>query len=207
MKFGKRQLVLTSLVLALGTAVFLNWQFASTNDLTSPPEQVKLSSKELGQAEFVNSSTDTSVNKNEKDKKEDKATEKSTKETSKEQTKETSKNSSEYFTQCSIERQKTQDKIIDGAKEILESATNDEAVKEQALENATQLAQSMAQQTNIESLIKAKGFSECLAFIQNGECSVVVSKGEMNDESLIVIQDIVEGQTGISFDKIKIAEA
>ena len=33
MKFGKKQLVLASLVLALGAAVYLNWQFAGTNKL------------------------------------------------------------------------------------------------------------------------------------------------------------------------------
>ena len=30
MKYGKRQLILASLVLALGAAVYLNWQFAGT---------------------------------------------------------------------------------------------------------------------------------------------------------------------------------
>ena len=32
-KFGKKQIVLASLVLALGAAVYLNWQFAGTNKL------------------------------------------------------------------------------------------------------------------------------------------------------------------------------
>ena len=30
MKYGKRQLILASLVLALGAAVYLSWQFAGT---------------------------------------------------------------------------------------------------------------------------------------------------------------------------------
>ena len=33
MKVGKKQLVLASLVLALGAAVYLNWQFAGTGQL------------------------------------------------------------------------------------------------------------------------------------------------------------------------------
>lgn len=32
-KLGRKQLVLASLVLALGAAVYLNWQFAGTNKL------------------------------------------------------------------------------------------------------------------------------------------------------------------------------
>ena len=33
MKFGKRQLVLAALVVALGAAVYLNWQFAGNEEL------------------------------------------------------------------------------------------------------------------------------------------------------------------------------
>ncbi len=193
MKFGKRQLVLASLVLALGAAVYLNWQFSSTDSLTAP--KVETSSKELGQAEFVNSSTDSSAEDTSDDNKENE-----------ESSVETSKETSEYFSSATIERQKTQDKIIDDAKEILEAVSSDDKLKEEALEDAALLAKIVAQQTNIESLIKAKGINECLAFIQNGECSIVVSKGQLSDENIIMIKDIVEGQAGIDFEKIKITE-
>ena len=33
MAFGKRQLVLAALVVALGAAVYLNWQFSDNRDL------------------------------------------------------------------------------------------------------------------------------------------------------------------------------
>ncbi|MFR1479586.1 MAG: hypothetical protein ACLSB9_29800 [Hydrogeniiclostridium mannosilyticum] len=33
MGFGKRQLILAALVVALGTAVYLNWQFTGNDDL------------------------------------------------------------------------------------------------------------------------------------------------------------------------------
>ena len=56
----------------------------------------------------------------------------------------------------------------------------------------------------MENLIKAKGFADCVAFIQNGECSVVVASEGLLDSEAITIKDIVAGQTGISFDKIKL---
>ena len=196
MKFGKRQLVLASLVLALGTAVYLNWQFSTTNELTAP--KVEVSSKELGQAEFVNSSTDSSVSKEKEEKKESKESE--------DKKEEISNDIEEYFTQAIIDRGKTQDKIIDDAKEILEEVENDDNLKKEAVAQAAQLAKILAQQTNIENLIKAKGFSECLAFIQNEECSIVVRKKDMKEESIIVIKDIVSGQSGIDLEKIKITE-
>lgn len=55
-------------------------------------------------------------------------------------------------------------------------------------------------------MIKAKGFSDCLVFLQNNECSVVVKIKDSSQNNAIVIKDIVAGQSGISYDKIKIVE-
>lgn len=201
MKFGKRQLVLAALVVALGAAVYLNWQFADNNALI---QQTSASAnKEIGQAQFVNNSTDSSVSK-------DKNTGGNTSSNSSKDTggKKTqpSEDALAYFAQVKVERQKTHDGAVDLAKEVLEAADSSDEAKKEAVVKAAEIAKNMEQETNIESLIKAKGFSQCLAFIQNGECSIVVCKGELDDDGVISIKDIVAGQSGIEFDNIKITE-
>ena len=62
------------------------------------------------------------------------------------------------------------------------------------------------QQSNVENLIIAKGFDDCVAFIQNDECSIVVTGRELKSDMLIAIKDIVIGQTGIEFDKIRVTQ-
>ena len=52
MGFRKKQVILAALVLALGTAVYLNWQFSSNQDLIA--DNSIMSTKELGEAQFVN---------------------------------------------------------------------------------------------------------------------------------------------------------
>lgn len=52
MAFGKRQLVLAALVVALGAAVYLNWQFSDNRDLLAT-NTVTSSQKELGEAQYV----------------------------------------------------------------------------------------------------------------------------------------------------------
>lgn len=201
MKFGKRQLVLAALVVALGAAVYLNWQFADNNALI---QQTSASAnKEIGQAQFVNNSKDSSVSK-------DKNTGGNTSSNSSKDTggKKTqpSEDALAYFAQVKVERQKTHDGAVDLAKEVLEAADSSDEAKKEAVVKAAEIAKNMEQETNIESLIKAKGFSQCLAFIQNGECSIVVCKGELDDDGVISIKDIVAGQSGIEFDNIKITE-
>lgn len=192
MKFGKKQLILTGLILTLGAAVYLNWQFSSNTDLLSGADAVSVS-KELGEAEFVNTSSDKKAGES--------ATEKAT---NSEKTTNAEKGSDEYFAQAKVDRQQTQDKIAEMTQDILESSEESESVKTEAVAKAAELATIMEQQTNVESLIKSKGFEECMVFIQNGECSIVVKDSDLSSDEAMIIKDIAVGQTGISADKVKI---
>ena len=183
MKIGKRQIILASLVLALGAAVYLNWQFYDNDLLKTSAEET------IGEAQLVNNQNDKPVSDENK-----KGSDKS----------DSNKTADEYFADVRTDRQKAQDETVDMAKEIIESASSDEASKAKAVEDAAQIANIYQQQSNIEGIIKAKGFSDCVVFIQNSECSVVLKKSEMNDETNIVIKDIVKGQSGIEVDRIKI---
>lgn len=196
MKIGKKQLILTGLVLTLGAAVYLNWQFSGNTDLLSGSDAVSVS-KELGEAEFVNTSSDKKAGES--------TAKKSTEQSSgKESTASASKSSDEYFSQAKVNRQQTQDDIAEMTKKILESSEESDTAKAEAVAKAAELATVMEQQTNVESLIKAKDFEECMVFIQNGECSIVVRDSDLTADDALIIKDIATGQTGITVDKIKV---
>ena len=200
MKFGKRQLVLAALVVALGAAVYLNWQFSDNSDLLAANTTVE-SGKELGEAEFVNNNTASSLTS---------STEENTSSSPADGDSSASNISSsaeQYFAQAKVSRQQARDDAVDSLKEIIDSVQSSESAKAEAVKQAAEIAKNIEQESNIENLIKAKGFAECLAFLQNGECSVVVSSTGLLDNEAITIKDIVAGQSGISYDKIKIVEA
>ncbi len=218
MKFGKRQLLLASLILVLGAAVYLNWQFSGVKNDLAATEVVNDSqtNKQLGQAQFVNQNSVNEANDNSSNTSSDKSkdttssSDKDTEQSNSSANSDTSGNSDnsktaeDYFAEAKLNRQKAQDDAVDMVKDILEDATASEAAKTEAIAQASKIANIIQQQSNVESLIKAKGFSDCLVFIQNSECSVVVSGQELNDTLAITIKDIVNGQTGILADKIKI---
>lgn len=196
MNFGKRQLILSALILALGTAVYLNWQFSSNKELIDTNKII--STKELGEAKFVNNTVEGSST-DESEKKEEKPGE--------EQKEESKENASEYFSKTKAARQKARDEATDMIKEILEDVKSSEETKAEAIKQAAIVAKNIEQEANIESLVRAKGFKECLAFIQNDECSIVVGGGDLTESLAVSIKDIVSGQGGISADKIKIMQA
>lgn len=202
MKFGKRQLVLAALVVALGAAVYLNWQFSDNDIISSTSVSDSTKEKELGDSLLVNSTTNgekktenTTETKADGEKVQDNSAGENN-----------NVDSATYFATAKTERQKAQDEMTELAQEVLKSAEESAEAKVEAVAQAAAIAKNIETQSNIESLIKAKGFTECLAFIQNEECVVTVLKAEMSDEKIVVIKDIISGQAGISFDKIKITE-
>lgn len=182
MKIHKKHVVIAALVLALSTAVYINWQFAGTND--SPV------SKELGAASYVNATvTNTSSA--------DEAV----------QTAALSKEQEDYFALERTKRQQTQDKVIDEANEIfgLENASDEE--KSEAEENIEKIIEYYTTQDSLESIIKAKGFSECLCCISDLGVTVIVPEDELNDTTALAIYDAVTLHYDVEYDAISIVGA
>ena len=190
MKMGKRQVILAALVVALGAAVYLNWQFAGGN--TVQMAGTTASEKELGQAQLVNADPSTS----------------SVADSSEEITTSSAASSSDSFTQARLTRQKARDQAVELLEKVTSDVSSSDDAKKEAVTQAAQIAQNIQQENNAENLIKAKGFSDCVVYLQNGTCNVVVSKGDKEmSEAVMLIKDIVVGQTGVTYDKIKIIES
>ena len=194
MSFGKRELIMSALVVSLGAAVYLNWQFGANADKL----EVKSDDEDLGVAHYVNANISTS----------DTASKKAKSDTSSKTSGVTSELSEteDYFSSVRLERKQTQDEMIELARSIVEATETSGKGKEEAVKQLNDLSNIVQQQGNIENLVKAKGFEDCVAFIQNGECSVVVTGKELKSDLLIAIKDIVIGQSGIDFDKIRVTQ-
>lgn len=188
MKIQKKHIILGTLIFALGTAVYLNWQFSG--DLNMTPS----SSQELGKAQFVNATTNSD---NESVSTIDEAVSTSNMTTEQQ----------EYFANAKNQRDQTQDKILDTATEIINSNDSSQDEKNESIENIKQLLKNFTYQDSIESVLKAKGFSECLCYISDNGCSVIIPKDEMNDTSALMIKAAVTSQIDISFENITIVES
>lgn len=214
MSFGKRQLILASLVVALGAAVYLNWQFAGDSDITAV--DVNASGEELGAAQLVNGSALSSEettsaddaaaavsadNEEAADDSQPAASEAA------EETNGPVTDSDDYFTQASLDRQKTRDASLEVLSQVLDNTDATTEETQQAVDASAAIARNMVSEANIESLVKSKGYTNCVAFIQETECSIVVGKGaEFTDEDAATIKDIVVGQCDVPYGNIKIVD-
>ncbi|MFR1771860.1 MAG: SpoIIIAH-like family protein, partial [Acutalibacteraceae bacterium] len=113
----------------------------------------------------------------------------------------------EKLSDARMTRQTARDEAVELLEDILNDAESDSAVKEAAVSEASAIAQNILKETNIESLVAAKGFSECVAYINGDTCTIVVN-GDMEDaQNALIVRDIAATETGFSADQIKIISA
>ncbi len=110
-----------------------------------------------------------------------------------------------YFSATQVSRQRARDEALEVLQSVVDSAEADEATKTGALAEIAALADAMEAEANIETLVLAKGFAQCVAVINGESCSVVVSnEGELQPAQISQINEIVYEQAGIQPVNIKI---
>ncbi len=117
---------------------------------------------------------------------------------------ETSGSISDYFTSAKTERENAQKSALEDITEAIKAAGGDEAKLQAAADMSAKLSERQLKQTNIENLLKAKGFEESLAVISDNDINIIVRSDSLSQAQTLQIQDIAASGSGYSLDKIKI---
>ncbi|MCI8554465.1 MAG: SpoIIIAH-like family protein [Clostridiales bacterium] len=188
--FGKKQAVLAVLVAALGVAVYLNYYFSSQQPgVVDADTKVTDSTKNLGDAQYVGNSSTISP---------EEATGSSGEPSS------GGESSGDYFAEARRNRENARAEALDILKDILNDIKGEDAAKKEALEKAAAIAAQVEQENSIESLVKAKGFADCVAYLSEGECNLVVKADELKPQEAVQITEIVTTQSKIVAQNIHI---
>ena len=111
-----------------------------------------------------------------------------------------------YFSSIQIDRQRTRDEAIEVLQAVVDNDASTEAAKNEALAQISKMADIMEAEANIETLVMAKGFEECVAVISDGSASIVVRSEGLQPAQISQINEIVYEQSGIKPVNIKIIE-
>jgi stage III sporulation protein AH len=125
------------------------------------------------------------------------------------ETGETAGTSTGYFATARLNRQQARDSALAMLQDTLADDGAEESAKLEAGTAIETLATSTVSEAQIENLVMAKGYADCVAFISDGGVSVVVSATADGLQSADVarITEIVTGETGVPASQIKIIEA
>lgn len=114
--------------------------------------------------------------------------------------------SDNYFASALVSRQRARDEALEVLQGVIDTAGNSEEVKNQALNDISKLAMAIEQEANIETLIMAKGFQNCVAIINDDSARIIVSASGLTPAQLAQINAIVYEQAGILPVNITITE-
>lgn len=204
MKLWKRNAVVAAIVLFVCVAVYLNWSYHKDNNTDA--------GKTLGEAALVGGQTSdpllTGGTASTSPSPSPSASESG--ETSGQQKENsTSETGNNYFDSARLNRQQARDSALSLLQEAAGDENADQAMKDEANASIQTMASVTVSEAQIENLVTAKGYADCVAFIGDNSVSVVVSNNgvSLTDADVAKITEIVTDETGMEASKIKIIEA
>lgn len=111
----------------------------------------------------------------------------------------------DYFAAVRLSRQQARDSAVELLQEAMSYTDGGDSASSDQLEQIVQMALSEAQ---IESLVIAKGYADCVAYMTDEGISVAVAapEGGIQLEDVAVIADIILSQTDYTYEDIRVVE-
>lgn len=189
MIIGKKQIVLASLIAALGAAVYLNYQFAATEGeyiASSTDNTVDVQEENYGDATFVDTKTAIENHLTTSTENEMVLT------------------SNEYFSEAKLTRSKSRDEAVEALKTMLSDDQLTLEQKSALTQQATDFAQSIEVEGKIENILKAKGFSDCMVYYDENKVDVILKEDNLQEEQVTQIRDVILDETKVAVEDIAI---
>lgn len=194
-----RRVTALTLAAALVVAVYLNWQYARTGaELETEAVNVSASVAEeasvpitdglMTEAEAV-----SSTNKN----------------YGEAQLVSVSNDSgSKFFEEARLKREKAHDAALDTIQKTLKSASLSADEKKSYAQELTENLENLNAETEIETLVKAKGFADCLCFLQadRADLTVMTSGDALTAAQVAQIRDIILSKSSVTAQNITVVE-
>lgn len=182
MKTWKKNMVAAAVLVTVCTGIYLNWLY--TEDTTTANLTDTLDSeKVLSEDTLVLSDDAQALASGEYD-----------------------TTATDYFATVRLSRQQARDSAVNLLQEAMAYSDSSKAAESSAeLEDIIQTSLSEAQ---IESLVIAKGYTDCVAYMSDDGISVAVAspEGGLKQEDVAVIADIVMSQTDFHLSSIRVVE-
>ncbi len=188
MILGKKQVILCCLVMALGIAVYMNWRIvdegedftaANVTQTDGSVSNLEDAVKKYGDSQYVDSQNIDGGD---------------------------SVNGDIYFSEAKLTRQKTRDEAVETLQVIMSNVEVDSEERADLAVQAAAIASAIETEGKVENLIKAKGFTECMVYLDEDRASVVVRADELLDNEVAQIKDIILKETSVPVENISIVD-
>lgn len=189
MKNWKKNAIVASVLVFVCAGIYLNWLYTQdkeTVNLTDTLNQDKI----LGSSTLVMSQNDPVAVDAAKEDLEDVS----------------NQNVTDYFAAVRLSRQQSRDSAVTMLQEAM--AYGEDSESSTASAQLEEIVETALQEAQIESLVIAKGYTDCVAYMNEDGISVAVSAPEegLREEDVALIADIVMTQADYNLTDIHVVE-
>lgn len=179
MKIWKKNLVAFAILVTVCGGIFVNWKYGQEQAAANLTDT--LDADKILSADTLVMSDDTLLE-------------------------ETNTTMTDYFAAVRLSRQEARDSAVTLLQEAM--AYSDDAESAQTNERLEGIVQTALCEAQIESLVIAKGYTDCVAYINEEGISVAVAspEGGLQQEDVAVIADIIMTQSDFVMDDIRVVE-
>ena len=112
----------------------------------------------------------------------------------------------DYFAAVRLSRQQARDSAVSLLQDV--SVNSDQTKAEESAAELEDIVQTALTEAQIESLVIAKGYTDCVAYMSSEGVSVAVAapEGGLKQDDVAVIADIVMAQSDYTLDDIRVVE-
>lgn len=181
MKIWKKNMVAAAILVTVCSGIYVNWLYTEQQtmaDLTQTLDSEKVMSDNMIDLSKENLSAST----------------------------DTATTASDYFAAVRLSRQQARDSALNLLQEVMANPDQTKAAESSA--NLEEIVQTALTEAQIESMIIAKGYTDCVAYMSPEGVSVAVStpEGGLQTEDVAVIADIVIAQSDFEMGNIRVVE-
>lgn len=201
MKLWKRNAVVAAIVLFVCAAVYLNWSYSQEKSDVSAGALP--TGKLLGGTALVGGSAQPGTDPSAAPSGGADAS------TPPEAGGQEGQSGSDYFSNARINRQQARDSALSLLEEAAANNDADQTMRDEANASIQVMADCTMAEAEIENLVTAKGYADCVAFVGEDSASVVVSlaEGTLDETDTAKIMEIAMERTSLPASQIKIIQA
>ena len=180
MKNWKKNLLAAGVLVVVCAGIYMNWMYNNANTVNDLTQSLD-ADRVLSEDGIILSGEDVSVGADDN-------------------------TITDYFAAVRLSRQQARDSAVDLLQEAM--AYGDESNQSESSAQLEQIVQTALTEAQIESLVIAKGYADCVAYMSDTGISVAVAspEGGLQQDDVAVIADIVITQTGFSLEEIRVVE-
>ena len=114
--------------------------------------------------------------------------------------------SNDYFAQARLDKQKMRDASAETLGKQLKNESLSAAQQKTAQEENNALNKQIKAEQNIETMVKAKGFADCLAYLDDDKARLIIKTEGLKKEEVAQIKDIILKEVNVLNENISIVE-